>query len=110
MGGYSVYASCLDGSDPCVRLDGYMSAEHGGENGWKIEKCYMKENSREMLDIIFGQFFIAYAPIEAENFQSLPPELAEKYKEKFKYPERFAKVNDEIIAVPFKPKSKELER
>ena len=37
MGGYSVYASCLDGSDPCVRLDGYMFDEHGGENGWKIE-------------------------------------------------------------------------
>lgn len=49
MGGYSIYASCLDGTDPCLRLDGYMSAEHGGENGWKIEKCYMKENSREML-------------------------------------------------------------
>ena len=110
MGGYSIYASCLDGTDPCLRLDGYMSAEHGGENGWKIEKCYMKENSREMLDIIFGQFFIAYAPIESENFQSLPKNLAEKYKEKFKYPERIAKVNGEIIAVPFKPKNKEAER
>ena len=110
MGGYSIYASCLDGSDPCVRLDGYMSDEHGGENGWKIEKCYMKENSREMLDIIFGQFFIAYAPIESENIQSLPKNLAEKYKEKFKYPERIAKVNGEIVAVPFKPKTKEAER
>jgi len=110
MGGYSIYASCLDGSDSCVRLDGYMSDEHGGEIGWKIEKCYMKENSREMLDIIFGQFFIAYAPIESENFQSLPKNLAEKYKEKFKYPERIAKVNGEIIAVPFKPKTKEAER
>lgn len=110
MGGYSIYASCLDGTDPCLRLDGYMSAEHGGENGWKIEKCYMKENSREMLDIIFGQFFIAYAPIESENFQSLPKNLAEKYKEKFKYPERIAKVNGEIVAVPFKPKTKEAER
>ena len=110
MGGYSIYASCLDGTDPCLRLDGYMSAEHGGENGWKIEKCYMKENSHEMLDIIFGQFFIAYAPIESENFQSLPKNLAEKYKEKFKYPERIAKVNGEIIAVPFKPKNKEAER
>ena len=110
MGGYSIYASCLDGTDPCLRLDGYMSAEHGGENGWKIEKCYMKENSREMLDIIFGQFFIAYAPIESENFQSLPKNLAEKYKGKFKYPERITKVNGEIVAVPFKPKTKEAER
>ena len=87
-----------------------MSAEHGGENGWKIEKCYMKENSREMLDIIFGQFFIAYAPIESENFQSLPKNLAEKYKGKFKYPERITQVNGEIVAVPFKPKTKEAER
>ena len=110
MGGYSIYASSLDGSDKCVRLEAYMSAEHGGENGWKIEKCYMKENSREMLDIIFGQFFIAYAPIESENFQSLPKNLAEKYKEKFKYPERIAKVNGEIVAVPFKPVRADKER
>ena len=87
-----------------------MSDEHGGESGWEIEKCYMKENSREMLDIIFGQFFIADAPIESENFQSLPKNLAEKSKEKFKYSERIAKVNGEIIAVPFKPKNKEAER
>ena len=24
LGGYSIYGSCLDGSDPCVRLDGFM--------------------------------------------------------------------------------------
>ena len=58
----------------------------------KLNNLYMKENSREMLDIIFGQFFIAYAPIESENFQSLPKNLAEKYKGKFKYPERITKV------------------
>ena len=110
MGGYSIYASSLDGSDKNVRLEAYMADEYGGKDGWKIEKCYMKENSREMLDIIFGQFFIAYAPIESENFQSLPKNLAEKYKEKFKYPERIAKVNGEIVAVPFKPKTKEAER
>ena len=61
-------------------------------------------------DIIFGQFFIAYAPIESENFQSLPKNLAEKYKEKFKYPERIAKVNGEIVAVPFKPVRADKER
>ncbi len=37
MGGYSIYASCLDGTDPCLRLEGYLR----GENAWKIEKCYM---------------------------------------------------------------------
>lgn len=41
MGGYSIFASALDGSDPCVRLDLYMADEHGGADGWKIERCYM---------------------------------------------------------------------
>ena len=66
--------------------------------------------SREMLDIICGKFFITYAPFEAERFQSLPPELAEKYREKFKYPERFMRVNNEIVAVPFKPVRADKER
>ena len=106
LGGYSIYGSCLDGSDPCVRLDGYMR----GENAWKIEKCYLKEASREMLDIICGKFFICHAPYEAERFQSLPPDLAEKYREKFQYPERFASINDKIVAVPFKPAKADRER
>lgn len=106
MGGYSIFGSCLDGTDPCVRLDGYMF----GENAWRIEKCYMMKPSREMLDIICGRFFITYAPFEAERFQSLPPELAEKYREKFKYPERFMRVNNEIVAVPFKPVRADKER
>ena len=106
LGGYSIYGSCLDGSDPCVRLDGYMR----GENAWKIEKCYLKEASREMLDIICGKFFICHAPYEAERFQSLPPDLAEKYQEKFQYPERFARINDKIVAVPFKPAKADRER
>ena len=106
LGGYSIYGSCLDGSDPCVRLDGYMR----GENAWKIEKCYLKEASREMLDIICGKFFICHAPYEAERFQSLPPDLAEKYREKFQHPERFARINDKIVAVPFKPAKADRER
>ena len=106
LGGYSIYGSCLDGSDPCVRLDGYMR----GENAWKIEKCYLKEAFREMLDIICGKFFICHAPYEAERFQSLPPDLAEKYREKFQYPERFTRINDKIVAVPFKPAKADRER
>lgn len=55
-------------------------------------------------------FGAVYAPFEAERFQSLPPELAEKYREKFKYPERFMRVNNEIVAVPFKPVRADKER
>ena len=110
MGGYSIYGSSLDGKDLMVRLEQYMAAERGGKDGWKIEKCCLEDNSREMIEIMAGTFFIAYAPVESEKFLSLPKELADKYREKFKYPERFAKVNDEIVAIPFKPKTKEAER
>lgn len=41
QGGYSIYGSCLDGTDPCVRLEQYMAAEYGGEKGWSVERCYM---------------------------------------------------------------------
>ena len=45
MGGYSIYASCLDGTVPCIRLEGYMR----GENAWKIEKCYMLKDDYDRL-------------------------------------------------------------
>lgn len=111
MGGYSIYASSLDGSDPCVRLEAYMADEQGGKDGWKIERCYMKDpESREMVDIIFGQFFVCYAPAESEKFLSLPKELAQKYEARFKFPERFFKQGNEIKAVPYKPKTRGQER
>lgn len=84
--------------------------EEGKVNGLTPNRAVYEENSREMLDIICGKFFIAYAPFDAERFQSLPPDLAEKYREKFKYPERFMRVNNEIVAVPFKPVRADKER
>ena len=41
MGGYSIYGSSADGTDPGVRLDGYMAAERGGKDGWKVDYCYL---------------------------------------------------------------------
>ena len=84
--------------------------EEGKVNGLTPNRAVYEENSREMLDIICGKFFVAYAPFEAERFQSLPPDLAEEYREKFKYPERFMRVNNEIVAVPFKPVRADKER
>jgi hypothetical protein len=110
MGGYSIFASSLDGSDNGVRLERYMASELGGRYGWQVERCYMLEQPREMMDIIAGDFFIAYAPIDSEKYQSLPPKLAEKYQERFKFPEKFTRTQDGIEAVPYKPVSKEMER
>ena len=46
MGGYSIFACCLDGTDQGVRLDWYM-VEEGNPGGWKVEKCYILEKMRD---------------------------------------------------------------
>lgn len=108
MGGYSIFASSLDGTDSGVRLDWYMKAEHGGKDGWEIERCYVKEPGREILDIIAGTCFIC--DCSGEKFSSLTPEQAQRYKDKYLLPENFVRVNGEIEAIPFKPKDKAQER
>ena len=40
-GGYSIFASCLDGKDPCVRLEQYMAEERGDVDGWVVEDCWI---------------------------------------------------------------------
>lgn len=109
-GGYSIFGDSLDGIDRGVRLDLYMADERGGKDGWKVERCYMKEDSREMIEIMAGDFFIAYAPVSSEKFLSLPDDMAKKYSEKFRYPENFFRTENGIKAVPFKPVSKDMER
>ena len=46
MGGYSIFAYCLDGTDQGVRLDRYME-EEGNPSGWKVETCYILERMRD---------------------------------------------------------------
>ena len=47
MGGYSIFAYCLDvTSDQGVRLDWYM-ADEGNAGGWKVEDCYILEQMRD---------------------------------------------------------------
>ena len=101
MGGYSIYASSLDGVDKMVRLEAYMAAEHGGKNGWKVERCYTEVQTREMFDIIAGTFFIC--DCSGENFGSLSKDQLKKYTELFKQPEHFLRINGEILALPYSP-------
>lgn len=101
MGGYSIYGSALDGSDPLIRLEQYMAAEHGGESGWKIERCYLMPAQREIADIICGTFFIC--DCSGSNFDSLTQEQAERYAKEFRLPEHFYRNAGEIKAVPFDP-------
>ena len=56
----------------------------------------------EDYDIIAGTINIC--GLGEEDFDSLTPELAEKYREKFADPEIFMKMGNRIVAIPIKPK------
>lgn len=96
-----------------VRPDITFRLFQGKMRGLPLNRAvYVQDNDKkEVVDIICGKFFICYAPPESESFQSLPDDMMKKYKEQFKYPERFSKeVGGNIVAEPFKPKSKDYER
>ena len=100
MRGYSIFGTSLDGSDRGVRLDAYMAEEYGGKDGWKVERCYMREPGKEIIDIIAGPCFIC--DCSGEDFGSLNEEQLERYRKKFLNPERFIRVNDSIMAIPYR--------
>lgn len=56
---------------------------------------YDEEGS--MYDIVAGNFLIV--GLGEEDFTDLSAELMEKFSEQFKYPEKFARIAGEIIAV-----------
>jgi len=41
MGGYSIFGSCLDGTDQCLRLDWRMREESGDSGGWIVKDCFL---------------------------------------------------------------------
>lgn len=77
--------------------------EEGKMLGLPLNRGITDENG-QLQDIIAGDFFICYAPIESEKFLSLTPNLEKKYKEKFDYPEQFFRTDEGIKVVKFDPK------
>lgn len=67
----------------------------------------IKGEDGEIIDIICGDCFLCYAPIESEEFLSMPEELKEKYLQRFKQPEEFFMTANGIKAVPMIPKAKD---
>ena len=80
--------------------------EEGKMDGLPLNRGITDENGH-LQDIIAGDFFICYAPIESERFLSMPPELEEKYLEKFKLPEMFFRTKDGIRAEKYVPRQQE---
>ena len=58
-----------------------------------------------MQEVICGSFFICHAPVDSEEFESLPEDMKKKYMEKFKAPERFFMTAEGIKAVKLDTKN-----
>ena len=82
--------------------------DEGKINGMPLNRGIKDSETGKLIDIIAGPFFIC--DCSTENFGSLSQEQIEHYLEQFKKPERFYKIADEIVAVPFEPRTKEMER
>lgn len=82
--------------------------EEGKMCGLPLNRAIYSD-SNEMLDIIAGNFFIC--GLGEDDFCSLNDEQLKLFSEKFKLPERFSKMGDDIKAVTFNPdKNKNYER
>ena len=83
--------------------------EEGKMNGMPLNRAVYGEDG-QIMDIIAGPFFIAYAPVESEKFLSMPDELRKKYMQEFRNPEQFFMTAGGIRAVPFQPERNDFER
>lgn len=70
--------------------------EEGKFMGLPLNRALYDDEGR-MYDIVAGNFLIV--GLGEEDFTDLPAELMEKFSEQFKYPEKFARIAGEIIAV-----------
>lgn len=70
--------------------------EEGKINRMELNRALYTEDGT-MFDIVAGPMFIC--GLGEEDFTSIQGEMLEKYMEKFKYPEVFVKIGNDILAM-----------
>lgn len=82
------------------RLDEHVSIvcnEEGKMGGFQPNRAIWYEG--ELIEIIFGTFFICAAPLDSENFESLTDEQANEFAAQFMAPEYFIRTPNGISVV-----------
>lgn len=80
--------------------------EEGKLDGLPLNRAVRAEGPEEkLLDIIAGTCFIC--DCSGEDFGSLSEEQLQRYEDKFKYPEEFFMLGNEICAIPYTPEPEE---
>ena len=79
--------------------------EEGKINGLPLNRAIRDADTGDIADIIAGTFFIC--DCSGESFGSLSQEQQKRYQEKYRLPERFFRIGENIEAVPYRPKERE---
>lgn len=74
--------------------------EEGKLQGMPLNRSLCDENG-VMYDIVAGTFIVC--GLGDEDFSSLPPEMMDKYRDRFKCPEVFFRMQDGIQAMKIQP-------
>ena len=96
------YQPFYDAEDERVKDVAIVCNDEGKFNGSRMNRT-VYDDQDSPLDIIYGTFFICYAPIASEKFLSLPKDLEEKFLAKFELPEMFLMTPDGLRAEKFIP-------
>ena len=96
---------CIQTFYPYEDLVVIVCDDEGKINGGRPNRAIYGEDGK-MMDIICGKFFVC--DCSTSSFKSLPDDMMEKYKKQFLLPERFCRINGEIIAVKYDPAKEEV--
>ena len=60
----------------------------------------LRDESGQIYDIVVGTFFLCGAPKDSDRFTSLTTEQIERYRERFRTPEMFLRMDGQIVCLP----------
>ena len=79
--------------------------EEGKLDGLPLNRALISNETGDVMDIVAGTFFLAYAPVEEDSYKDMPPDLTAKYMELFAKPERFYRTPEGIVIEKYEPKT-----
>ena len=60
----------------------------------------LRDENGQIYDIVVGTFFLCGAPKNSDRFTSLTTEQIERYRERFRTPEMFLRMDSQIVCLP----------
>lgn len=97
------YMPFYDENDPRVENVAIICDDEGKMKQKELNRA-IRDEKGNIQDVIAGPFFICYAPVESEKFESLPKDLEDRFREKYDMPEMFFWGDNGLRSEKFDPK------